>query len=248
VPLSGASGASLDLSIGRGLPTADVKIVKKAGAMPHVLAVVLMVAVAVPAALAARKPTDPKLVPNPADVRIAHRLLLTKAEAGSGFYVEKASSSGDTDCAGYKEPDLHMLTETADVDGPELGNKASGTTLASSASIFVSAGQAAQAFQTVKARALGSCLLNALKTQGMKNGRVTPVHLSVGRLEIFAWDATGTVTAHGRTVPLEMTFAGYRYSRAVSFLMVAGIPTTALEQKAKELSARMTLSLMRARL
>jgi hypothetical protein len=222
---------------------------KLVGATPRILAAALVVvAAAAPAALAARKPTDPKLVPNPADVKIARELLLTRAEAGSGFSVVKQSSGGDTDCAGYKEPDMHLLTETAEVSGPELDNKAFGATVASAASVFVSADQATKAFQALKAKALGSCLLAELKSKGMQNGRVVPIRLVVGRLEMFAWDVNGALTAHGKTVPFEATLIGYRYSRALSLLMVGGIPTAALEQKAKELSARMTVSLVRAKL
>ncbi|HZU19980.1 MAG TPA: hypothetical protein VE982_02050 [Gaiellaceae bacterium] len=211
------------------------------------LLAVLVAGCAVPAAFA-RKPTDPKLVPNAADVRIAHQLLLTKDEAGVGFTVDKSSSKDNTDCAGYKEPDLHLLTETADVDGPELSNKTAGVFVASSASVFISAGQALKAFQTLKAKAVGDCMLKVVKAQGMQNGRVVPIHLSVGSLEMFAWDLNGTMTAHGMALPFEMTLIGYRHSRALSMLLVAGIPNAALQEKAKELSARMTLDLLHAKL
>jgi hypothetical protein len=206
----------------------------------------LVVAVAVPTALAGRKPTDPKLTPRAADAKIARDLLLTKAEAGAGFAVQKQSSGGDTDCHGYKEPDLHLLTETAEVDGPELTNKALGATIATTASVFVSAGQAAKAFSTLKPRAFGNCLLAALKKHGMQNGHLTPLHVSVGGLELFAWDINGTLSAHGKTIPFETTVAGYRHSRALSMLMVTGPPTAVLEQRAKAVSERMARSILTA--
>jgi hypothetical protein len=206
----------------------------------------VVVAFAVPTALAGRKPTDPKLAPNAADVKIARDLLLTKAEAGTGFTVQKQPSGGDTECDGYKEPDLHLLTETAEVDGPQLANKALGATMATTASVFVSAAQASKAFATLKARAFGTCLLTMLKKDGMQNGHLTPLHVSVGGLELFAWDINGTLTTHGKTVPFETTVAGYRHSRALSMLMVTGPPTAALEARAKAVSERMARSILTA--
>jgi hypothetical protein len=199
--------------------------------MGRLLAVALGALVVSASAAAARSPTDPTYRPRAADLRVARKLVLTRADVPRTFAdggIENSSGGNDFGC---KSPDLHRLVETADVDGHTFrrqGGTTGFTVIVSEASVFRSAGEAQRSFDWVNgygSATITRCFTAAFRAGLSKDAKmaalhVTPLHRTSGDIELIGWEIRTKIEAYGVWLPVEMRLTGYRRGRALTVLMM----------------------------
>lgn len=211
--------------------------------------------VSTPTAVASRDPNSPILRPVASDVRAAKTLLLGQAILGSGFQASPSRTSPNNNsgsCAGF-DPNLRVLTETAEVYGDLLVDRSEGLLFTSEAEVFVSSAEAAKAQALETVPGAGQCVASVAKKAAgtgavIVKKKVTPISITVGAARAKAWDAQLLVRANGRQLLVEATLFTYRHGRAVSSLFFSGLANQAAAQYSHMASAQMARALLRANL
>ncbi|HVM69661.1 MAG TPA: hypothetical protein VM204_07490 [Gaiellaceae bacterium] len=125
------------------------------------LAAALAVA-AIAVAGAAAAPGDPQRRIDAAETAKARSVLLKRADLAAGWKAGKPAPDEPLDCEGYST-DESDLTVTADVRSPDFTQKAS--VVASAASVYVSATQAATSWSRQIRPKLLDCMVSALREE-----------------------------------------------------------------------------------
>jgi hypothetical protein len=223
------------------------------------LGLLLLALLMVPAALA-RSPKDPLYRPNTADLRLARSVLLTTADLPSSFTdagIDRSldQSDGSTCQKTVRQPDLHRLVETADLDGHKFERKdevTGYTAISSNASLFRSPAQAATAFawlEQLAGRDLSSCFTAAIRS-GLPSdapnplqARVTPVRRAGKGVKLVGWEIQTQLSSGGQEIPLDVAILYYKRGRAVTTLLEVnggpGLPTSLLEQTSQAVTHKL---------
>ncbi len=200
---------------------------------------------------------DPVLRSRPADVALAKRLVLGRADLPGSFGdagADTTNSGSDIQCAGVVQPDLHRLVMSADVTShgfdqtdPVLGY----THLRSEVSLFHAAGDAQASIAWIVGLShakLESCFAAAFrsglpKAAKLSGFRLTSLVRTAGDLHVYVWEMRAQVLASGRVLPVDFALTGYRRGRALEMFMAvnagAGLDPNLMEQLSRALSARL---------
>jgi hypothetical protein len=207
--------------------------------MPRKLLAVLAVllgALALVGASAARTPHESTYRPIPKDVETAKSLLVTLADV-PGFRDGGAPPDTDVTCSTY-DPDLSALVTTGEADGRYFTHTSAGGALmiGSQAAVFRSAAEAnaywKRGFAT---RKIAPCVAEAFRRglpprATLTHVRAVPVRASSGPLKVMSWNLVGRVHQDGRVVPFVLEAVGMQRGRAISFLLAMSMGQPPVEQ------------------
>jgi hypothetical protein len=175
---------------------------KKRHVLRRALPAVAVVALALAASAAARKPHDPQQKPNAADMARARELVVHKFDLVGTWKAEKSKSNDDTTCKAH-DPDLSDLIVTGKAESPDF-TRADGVLISSSAEVYDAAEQMRASFDRFVRPAVITCVDQALRegakpaTTKMLMGRRAPIVRYGDRTARyqFVW----TITDQGKTV------------------------------------------------